>query len=335
MNDLETTSDVLQLLGEPSRLRLLSLLSAAELSVGELVAITGLTQSRVSTHLAKLRAGRLVDDRRVGTSAFYRLAERVPPAIDRIWRLLSAELSDGQLAEDRARAELAVAARGRGERWADQVAGTMERHYSPGRTWEATCRAFGAMLQLGDVLDIGSGDGALAELIAPGARSITCVDQSPHVVAAAADRLAGHAHVRVVCADMHALPVADASFDQVLMLNVLSYSEHPADAIAEAARALRAGGTLTVVTLAAHEHMDVAANYGHRTAGIAPATLRQQLQRVGLSVERCAITSREHKRPHFQVVTAVARRKATNNNPPAKSSAKKKKTGKPAGGRKA
>ncbi|MDD9935508.1 MAG: metalloregulator ArsR/SmtB family transcription factor [Myxococcales bacterium] len=306
MKDLETTSDVLQLFGEPSRLRLLSLLAGHELTVGELVAITGLTQSRVSTHLGKLRKGGLLSDRPVGASTFYRLSSRIPASTDRIWRLLSSELSDSLLSDDRERAEQAIAAREQGERWPDQVAGSMERHYSPGRTWEATCRAFGAMLELGDVLDVGSGDGALAELLAPQARSITCIDASERVVAAASERLSAHKHVRALCADMHELPVEASSIDQVLMLNVLTFSDRPSEALAEAARTLRQGGSLTVVTLAPHDHQEVAAAYGHQLAGIAPSTLESMLLEAGLSVDSCAITSRERTRPHFEVVTAVA-----------------------------
>ena len=59
-----------------------------------------------------------------------------------------------------------------------RVAGDMERHYSPGRTWEALARAALPLLETGDVLDIASGDGVLAELLAPHAQRYVCVDTS-------------------------------------------------------------------------------------------------------------------------------------------------------------
>ena len=50
-------------------------------------------------------------------------------------------------------------ARARARGWADTVAGDMERHYSPGRTWETLARSLLQLLETGDVLDIASGDG--------------------------------------------------------------------------------------------------------------------------------------------------------------------------------
>jgi ArsR family transcriptional regulator len=184
----------------------------------------------------------------------------------------------------------------------------MERHYSPGRTWEATARGLLAFVQLGDVLDVGSGDGAVAQLLAPRARSICCVDRSERVVDAARARMAGLGNVRSCVADMHALPFTDAAFDQVLHLNTLTYSDRPRLALAEAARVLRPGGTLTVVTLAEHRQAEVTAAYGHCQSGFAPERLRGWLLDSGLAVQSCSITSRERRPPHFEVVTAEATR---------------------------
>ena len=187
----------------------------------------------------------------------------------------------------------------------------MERHYSPGRTWEALARGLIGLSDLGDVLDAGAGDGATAQLLAPHARSITCVDVSETLIDAARVRLAGHANVRCEAADLHALPFADASFDQVMLLNVLTHLRAPAHAIGELARVLRPGARLALVTLAAHDHLDVTAAYGHVTAGFKPADVRRLLEKAGLEVDQCAVTSREKRAPQFEVVTAFARKPAT------------------------
>src|ERR1035441_8615626 len=63
----------LRLAADPNRLRLLLLLEREELSVAELQEILGKGQSQVSTSLALLKSAGLVDDRRTGKNAFYRL----------------------------------------------------------------------------------------------------------------------------------------------------------------------------------------------------------------------------------------------------------------------
>ena len=307
MADLGSTSNLLGLLAEPSRVRLLALLAEHELTVNELTSITELGQSRVSTHLGKLREAGLVRDHRVGGSTFYRLANGEMPAEARkLWTLVADGLDDDQLAADRQRCSALLRARRAAARWPESVAGEMERHYSPGRTWEALAGGLIGLLRLGDVLDAGAGDGATAQLIAPRARSITCVDVSEKRVDAARVRLAGFPNARAEVADVHDLPFEDARFDQVLLLNVLPFLRAPARALGEAARVLRHGGTLALVTLAEHGHLDVTSAYGHKHAGFSPAAVRRMLQKTGLAVETCDVTSRERRAPYFQVITAFA-----------------------------
>src|SRR5712691_8453669 len=62
-----------RLLGDPSRLRVLLLVEREELSVAELQEILSMGQSRISTHLAQLKAAGLVQDRRSGKSILYSL----------------------------------------------------------------------------------------------------------------------------------------------------------------------------------------------------------------------------------------------------------------------
>jgi ArsR family transcriptional regulator len=164
------------------------------------------------------------------------------------------------------------------------------------------------LLRLGDVLDAGSGDGAIASLLAPRSRSVTCLDHSPKVLQAARKRLAGLPNVAFAPGDLHQLPFANARFDQVLLLNVLTYAKDPAQAVAEAARVLRPGGDLVITTLAAHEHSELGAHYGHVHNGFRTQNLRGCLTAAGLVVDRCEITSREKRAPHFAVLSAFAHR---------------------------
>lgn len=307
MTTLAVAVDLLQLIGEPTRVRLLSLLAAQELTVAEVVAVTQLAQSTVSTHLGKLREAGLVRDRKVGASTFYALSDGAMPGPARkVWDLVRGEVRDGALEADRERAARVVRARERSDRWPDAVAGEMERHWSPGRTWESLARATAGLLSLGDVVDVGSGDGSVAQLLAPHARSWTCIDRSERVLAAARERLARLKNVRFAAGDAQALPLGDSAFDAALMFHVLAQVETPARALAEAGRVLRPGGTLALVTLDAHEHADTTTAYGDVHPGFAPAALRRLLQRGGFEVLSCEVTSRDARPPCFRVVTAFA-----------------------------
>ena len=311
---LDATTDLFQLFGEPTRLRLAALCAQEELSVADLVAITDLAQSRVSTHLAKLREAGVLRDRRVGASTLYTLADgAMPEDARRVWTLVEAQTKDRVLDDDRERLTKLLAARAKASPWPDAFAGEMERHYSPGRTWQATARAFVGLMRLGDVLDVGSGDGSIAQLIAPRAKSVTLVDQSDKMIAAAKERLAKHATpARFVVADAHELPLPDAAFDQVLLLNVLTHARTPQKVLAQCARVMRPGASLTLVTLDAHAQADVVATYRHLHPGFAPATLRRWLAKAGLEVDACEVTSRERQPPHLSIVTAFAHKRDRN-----------------------
>jgi ArsR family transcriptional regulator len=65
---------LLKALANEHRLMILCKLAEGELSVGDLVAAIGLSQSALSQHLAKLRADRLVTTRRDAQTIYYRLA---------------------------------------------------------------------------------------------------------------------------------------------------------------------------------------------------------------------------------------------------------------------
>jgi DNA-binding transcriptional ArsR family regulator/protein-L-isoaspartate O-methyltransferase len=308
--DLATASSVLRLLADPTRVRLLALLEREELTVAELAAVLHLAQPRVSTHLAKLKEAGLVRDRRAGVSAYYRANNEGDQAQHDLLTSLRASIDDALLREDAARLPGVLANRAREEGWADTVAGDMERHYSPGRTWETLARSLLQLLETGDVLDIASGDGITAELLAPHAHSIVCVDSSERVVDAATMRLKAFANVRVIQGDMHALELGEQRFDLVLMLHALTYAERPAQAVAEAARVLRPGGRLLAVTLGQHDHRTVVEPFDHRNLGFSSGQLDAYARHAGLTVLSCNRLSRERKAPHFEVISLLARKPA-------------------------
>jgi ubiquinone/menaquinone biosynthesis C-methylase UbiE/DNA-binding transcriptional ArsR family regulator len=307
--DLDAWSACLRVLADPTRVRLLALLEREELTVAELSSATRLAQPRVSTHLARLKDAGLVLDRRAGVSAYYRFNEdRLEPAERALWEALRAGTDDPLLRQDGERLATVLAGRHSEQNWADSVAGDMERHYSPGRTWEALARAALPMLEPGEVLDIASGDGVLAELLAPHARRYVCIDNSSKVVLAASERLRRLPHVEVREGDMQALPFDKPAFDLVLLMHALTYAEKPALAVAEAARVLRKGGRLLLACLAKHEHRSAVLPFGHVNLGFTDRELRRFAEKAGLEVQVCEVLTREKRPPHFEVLGLLARK---------------------------
>ena len=164
------------------------------------------------------------------------------------------------------------------------------------------------LVALGDVLDVASGDGVLAELLAPRARSVTCVDASEAVVDAARRRLRGRANVAVEVGDMHALPFDDASFDVVVLMNGLTFTTRPEAVIQELARVLRPAGQLLVTTLKKHEHRSAVEPYDHVNLGFSGADLRRLCSHANLEVHQVGILNREPRPPHFEVISLHATR---------------------------
>jgi len=288
-------------------LRLLALLEAEELTVAELAQITRLAQPRVSTHLARLREAGLVVDRRDGVSVYYRLGHAEDnPELHRLWALFREDLDDAVVAADAERLSATLAQRAASRNWPDTVAGDMERHYSPGRTWEATSRALVQLLSLGRVLDIASGDGVMGELLARQAESIDCVDISEKVVEAGRERVKSFPNVRFHRGDMHALPFDDGGFDTVLMMHALTYSDDPGQALGEAARVLAGGGRLVGATLNRHRHSAQVKAFGHANSGFSPRALGKLLRDAGLEPTFCDVTSIERRSPHFEIITFQA-----------------------------
>ena len=309
MLDLQTANELCRILGDPTRVRMLAVLAHESLSVAELTQVTGLAQSRVSTHLGRLKEMGLVDVRREGTASYYSaVSEGHSPEVEAIWGTISHRLADPLLDSDRDRASAIVRTRTQGGSWSASIAGHMERFYSPGRTWQASARAFVGLGALGDVLDIASGDGAISELLAPQCRSLTCIDVDAKVTAAGQHRLSRFPHARCIEADMHALPFDARSFDQVLLMNALTYAKDVHKVLTESARVLRAGGYLIGGTLATHRHVQAVMPYGHVQHGFDPSVLRAGLEAGGLEVSLCEVTHTERRAPHFDIITFHALR---------------------------
>ena len=124
-----------------------------------------------------------------------------------------------------------------------------------------------------DLLDVGTGTARMLELFGPRVRRAEGIDISSEMLAVARANLEREAlaNCSVRKGDMYRLPHADASFDAVIVHQVLHFADEPARAIAEAGRVLRMGGRLAVVDFAPHALEYLRAEHQHRRLGFADA----------------------------------------------------------------
>jgi len=299
-------SDLLRLLADETRLRVLHLLEHEPLTVAELQEVLELGQSSISGHLAKLKGAGLIHDLPEGSARRYRLREDHDGMLRTAWQSMrDLSLDEPRFAADRKRLEDIQATRG--SSWVDRVAGSLHREYAPGRTWESLCHGLLHFASFGRCVDIGAGDCAMVELIAPRATTLLCVDPSPAMVAAGRSRVqALHpGAVEYLQAPGEKLPLADHCADSVLFLQSLQYIADPAAALAEAARILAPGGRLLVLTLVSHGFPEADA-FGHRHHGFAAADLKRWSRT--LDQPHAYTLPPEGRSPRFQTLIFTATR---------------------------
>ena len=182
---MASTINLVRLLADPTRLRLLLLLEHEELSVAELQEILGMGQSRISSHLAQLKRAGVVADRRVGKNVYYganhigQNAKR--ERVAEITRLLARDVPEGS--RDRTSLKLVLQTRqDKARKYFDELAGKFGRGYLPGRSWQALAHTLITLLPPLTVADLGAGEGTLAQLLAKRARKVIAVDNSPKMV---------------------------------------------------------------------------------------------------------------------------------------------------------
>lgn len=301
-------NDLFKTLADESRIRLVMLLQQQELTVAELAEITRLAQPRVSTHLSNLKNNCLVQARKQGVSSYYRLnTEQLATSYPGILDMINTHYAENPIIrQDNQQLAQVMNTQAESNQWVDSVAGDMERHYSPGRTWEATARVVAKLVKLGKVLDLGSGDGVLAELLAKNAAEYACVDNNVKAIEAAKARLKHLDNVKFYQSDIHDLPFKDEQFDCVLMLHVLTYSTQPEEVIKQAFKMCKPGGHLYVSTLQNHHHDSVLADYGHKNLGFKTQQLKHWCQSAGFTQIEANISSQEQRKPHFKIITVEA-----------------------------
>ncbi|MDP7030065.1 MAG: metalloregulator ArsR/SmtB family transcription factor [Phycisphaerales bacterium] len=287
------TATLLEQLGglhDASRLRLMVLLDAHELAVGELAAAIQAPQSTVSRHLKRLIDAGWIQRRSVGPQSLYRVSsDDLDDRARSLWSVAAAGLrGEPTHAEDLRRVDEILSQRktdtraffgATGADWAEvreQLFGTTLTH-----------ACIPAMLDPDWVVaDLGCGTGQLAAAIGPWVGRIEAVDREPAMLEAARRRLADLDNVRFHEADMHAAALPAGSVDLAVMSLVLHHVEAPADAINAAATMLRPGGRLLIVDMVQHDRTEYRDTMGHVHLGFTRDEIAAWCDQAGVTLQR-------------------------------------------------
>jgi ubiquinone/menaquinone biosynthesis C-methylase UbiE len=284
-------SEILRSLGDPTRLRIMTLLRAMELSVGELAQVLGQSQPRVSRHVRILIDAGLAERRKEGSWVFLSLADtaRVEPLFFLLDRWTEIDGEDPWTLADAARlaavrADRAAAA----ERYFASHAKDWDElrslHIAESEVEAAIARALADGRPVGRLVDIGTGTGRMIELFGRDAAHALGVDRSPEMLRLARAKLAeaGLASAELRQGDMYALPLPSGAADTVILHQVLHYAQQPAAAVAEAARVLGPGGRLLIVDFAPHDREELRSRDAHARLGFADDVMLKYLEAAGL-----------------------------------------------------
>lgn len=282
-------------LADPTRLRILMLLRAMELSIGEIAQVLGQSQPRVSRHVKILIDAELAERRKEGSWVFVSLGarDRVEPLFQLLDRWSERDGQDSTYAGDAARlvavrADRAAAAERYFTLHADEWDALRSLHVAESEVEAAIGRALGVGQadgsSIGRLIDIGTGTGRMIELFGPSASQALGIDRSPEMLRLARVKLteAGLQSAELRQGDMYSLPLPSGAAETVIIHQVLHYAQNPAAAVSEAARLLTPGGRLLIADFAPHEREDLRMRDAHVRLGFADDAVLKYLEEAGL-----------------------------------------------------
>ena len=313
--DMNAASDLLRLLGDETRLRLLRLLAQESLNVSELTAILGVAQSGVSRHLGLLKDAGLVKEQRTGTFSWYRLDASLEDANGPhapLWAWLTHKFGTANTATKADDSRLAEVRRVRQEEFRDHGDDGEKKQLVPGRSWAAWSRALGLLMPPLDVADLGCGEGYLTIEAARWAKRVVAVDRSQDVLTRGKElaKRRGVKNITWKRGELQRVPIDDGAMDLVLLSQALHHADEPRAALTEAHRVLRPGGRVLVLDLREHAEDWVTTTLGDRWLGFDEKSLRVLLESTGFT-DTIVRVGASHAGDPFAVLIAAGTRRGT------------------------
>ena len=287
---LDQTVSLLRAAGEPTRLRLLILLSQSDLTVSDLTEILGQSQPRISRHLKLLSEAGLLERYQEGAWAYFRLTDQGIGSgiVNSVIRQVNPE--DPQTIRDNDRLSAVR------ERLAERAA---EYFSLNAKQWDKIRslhvdeeKVEAAMLDMvgndsfESMLDLGTGTGRILELFSHLYQKGTGIDASRDMLSLARSRLdsASLSRVQTRQGDLYILPTQANTFDLVTIHQVLHFLDDPSGAVREAAKAVAAGGRLLIVDFAPHSLEFLQSEHAHRWLGFSDKQIGSWLNTSGLKL---------------------------------------------------
>lgn len=235
-------------LADPVRARLVVLCGLVECSVSELTKVTGQSQPRISQHVKQLCAVGLLERFKDGHFVYYRVstAGEGSPLRRRLLALLPDDEPQFQKDSDKLRD-----IRGEGS-------GVEVPVSESDRSLHRALVELTVARPLGDLLDIGCGQGRILKLLASRAHRAVGVDidSDARRLARAELLLAGTPNTTLRHGDMNALPFEDQEFDTIILDDVLTDAKDAPATLNEAKRLLSAGGQLLLLASVDNTDLD-------------------------------------------------------------------------------
>jgi ArsR family transcriptional regulator len=292
-------SKAFRALGDPTRLRIVRLLSETKLNVTEVMQVVGVAQSSVSHHLAKLKGLSLIREERQAGFTYYSLA--LDPDDPRFPLIRLARDAEDEHGDGARLIELL-------ERREDRHT-LNEKLLEPGQSWMLWANALSSLLPPLEVVDFGCGTGVLSVELARWAHRVTAIDRSAQALAAARARAEreGLSNIQFVEADLHALPKTFRGKDLVVISQSLHHVEQPERVLEGAARMLKPAGRVVVLELMPHQEEWVKPRLGHHHLGFEPAALVAAMSAAGFSEVQLTPSARDGGSPFRAFLLTGAR----------------------------
>ena len=282
----DQTVEILRAAGEPTRLRILSLLAAEELSVMELSRVLDQSQPRVSRHLKLMADANLIERFPDGARVYYRLSHDVQARrlTDTVLDILA---DDEGEADHRRLEEVRTERAADAARYFEQVApqwDQMRSLYVCETDVEKAVEQAAGPGPFNRVVDLGTGSGRMLTLLGKKAKMSVGLDLSQNMlnIARANVTKAGLDKVELRHGDIFSTRLPAESADLVIVHQVLHYLNDPVAAVSEAARLVSPGGRLLIVDFAPHNFEQLREEHQHRRLGFADEEIADWLEQSGL-----------------------------------------------------